>query len=549
MTIFPPSSPAESTSKESASLESSYNTTPYSINAFPQTTPNRLAVIAALFGLASPKPEKCRVLELGCAAGGNLIPMALIHPQSAFTGIDLSERQIADGRKVIQQLQLPNLHLHHKSILDITPEFGQFDYILAHGVYSWVPPEVQSKIVDICKRNLSPSGVAYVSYNTYPGWHARAAIREMLWYHTEHLESPDARIAAARQLLAFLTQSIPATETAYSILLRQELALLQRTPDTYLLHEHLEQFNEPLYFHQFIARAAERNLQYLGEANLGAMIPANFGAEAESTLRALSPDLLHMEQYMDFLRNRMFRQTLLCHDNLSLDHSLRPELLRQFHIASPAKPDGSSLSLHDETAQTFCMAGGGGHPKLTTRDPLMKAALFHLSQIYPASMPYKKLVIEAQSILEKQTESGAAAGGRNSGSGHMETSLKELPTRLLNAHLSNLVELTLTPPAFTVTLSSHPIASPYARLRAAANEKITNLRLETVQLTEPSRLLLTHLDGLHDRAALARVIENYLQSHPPTEALPNPELSRRERAARYISEALPLFAKSALLVS
>src|SRR4029434_7471331 len=122
---------------------------------------------------------------------------------------------------------------------------GFFDYILCHGVYSWVPPEVQDKILRICSKHLAPQGVAYISYNCYPGWHARGAIREMLWYHTEQYDDPHVRVRADRGPRAFLARAPPSAGGAYSSLIRHELALLMRTPDTYLLHEHLEECNEP----------------------------------------------------------------------------------------------------------------------------------------------------------------------------------------------------------------------------------------------------------------------------------------------------------------
>ena len=239
---------------------------PYSVCAFAQTRPDRLAATAALFGMTPARPDGCRVLELGAASGGNLIPMALSWPGSQFVGVDFSQRQVDDGQKIIRGLNLSNVKLACQSILDVPRDLGMFDYILCHGVYSWVPPDVQNKILEICRDHLQPQGVAYVSYNTFPGWHSRAAIREMLCYHTEQFDNPSERIREARAMLTFLVRSVGTGGSGFSALIRQEMAVLLATPDTYLLHEHLEEYNEPLYFHQFIDRAAEKDLQYLGEA-------------------------------------------------------------------------------------------------------------------------------------------------------------------------------------------------------------------------------------------------------------------------------------------
>src|SRR5262245_55529309 len=154
-------------------VKNSYDEVPYESHPFAQTHPDHLATVATLFGMRPAPVARCRVPELGCASGGNLIPMAEQLPQSQFLGVDLSARQVDDGRRVLGPLGLTNVELRHASILDVDDGYGPFDYVLCHGVYSWVPPAVQDKILDVCAHNLAPQGVGYISYNTYPGWHMR----------------------------------------------------------------------------------------------------------------------------------------------------------------------------------------------------------------------------------------------------------------------------------------------------------------------------------------------------------------------------------------
>jgi methyltransferase-like protein/SAM-dependent methyltransferase len=499
----------------------SYDAVPYSVCAFPQTRPDRLAAIATLFGMDPAPPDRCRVLELGCASGGNLIPMGLSWPGSRFVGIDLSERQIRDGQRIAGELDLSNVDLKCLSILDVSRELGMFDYILCHGVYSWVPREVQDKILQICHDHLHPSGVAYVSYNTFPGWHARAAIREMLCYHTERFDDPSDRIREARGLLTFLVRSVGSHDAAFDSMIRQELAVLAATPDTYLLHEHLEDYNEPLYFHQFVDRAAAKDLQYLGEAQIAIMLASRLGPEIEKTLRHISPDLLQMEQYMDFLRNRMFRQTLLCHDSVALDHALRPEAAQRMWIASAAKPVSDQPDLQSDAPEQFS-TGDPRNATLTTRDPLMKAAMTHLSRIWPESIAYNDLL--------------AAAEGDAIASEHS----RQLATRLLHCYTSGLVEFSLSPPRFVARVSDRPLASPYARWRAREGQKVVNMRLESIVLTEPARLVLQHLDGQHDRAALIALVQASVDEQTANET--------SAKAEQVVDQLLQSFARGALMV-
>jgi cyclopropane fatty-acyl-phospholipid synthase-like methyltransferase len=152
---------------------SSYDEVPYSSYPYARTQPDRLCTLGRLFGLVPAEPSQCRVLELGCASGGNLVPMAERAPESRFVGVDLSARQIADGQRMIDALGLSNVELRHGDIAAVDASWGEFDYVICHGVYSWVPPHVQERILAICSEQLAPRGIGYVSYNTYPGWHVR----------------------------------------------------------------------------------------------------------------------------------------------------------------------------------------------------------------------------------------------------------------------------------------------------------------------------------------------------------------------------------------
>jgi methyltransferase-like protein/predicted O-methyltransferase YrrM len=472
----------------------SYDAVPYSVSAFAQTHPDHLATVATLFGMRPAPANGCRVLELGCALGGNLIPMALASPESRYVGIDLSPRQIAEGRKMVGELGLRNIELKAMSILDIDDALGPFDYILTHGVYSWVPPTVQEKILEISRRNLSPQGVAYVSYNALPGWHARGAVREMLWYHTASLSDPADRVKAARGLLAFLTTAMPEHLAGYGALVRQELEVLTKTPDSYLLHEHLEEYNEPLYFHQFADRAARAGLQYLGEAQISTMFAGRFGPETERVLRQISVDLLHMEQYMDFLRNRMFRQTLLCHADVKLDHALRPESVMRLRAASRAKPVANGYDVRSSEPAQFRAAPDG--PTLTTREPLMKAAMLCLAGAWPLAVRFDELLAAAREQSGTIDEDGA-----------QQATL--LAARLLNCFSTGLVEFSIAPPPYIVHPGDRPVASPYARLRAAHSPRVVNMRLESTDLADRPREILRLLDGHHDRAELLDVVRSW----------------------------------------
>ena len=250
---------------------SSYDELPYVRRAFPQTHPDRLAVAATLFGLEPRPPQRCRVLELGCAAGATLIPFAYYLPESEFVGVDLSRRQIAVGQAFVASLGLTNIRLHAMNIRDVPPAWGTFDYVICHGVYSWVPREVQDCILALCACHLAPHGMAFVSYNTLPGWQLGAGLREVSLLRVGGLNDLHERLQAARAFWGRIPHDLAQLRSPVREALGAYLDQLADQPDGYVSHELLEDANEPIYFHEFMDRAARHGLQFLAEAAVSQM--------------------------------------------------------------------------------------------------------------------------------------------------------------------------------------------------------------------------------------------------------------------------------------
>jgi methyltransferase-like protein/SAM-dependent methyltransferase len=468
----------------------SYDEVPYDSNPFAQTHPSRLAVVATLFGLSPPPAERCRVLELGCASGGNLLPMAESLPESEFVGVDLSARQIEGGQRLARAAGLANVTLRHASIADVGDSYGTFDYVICHGVFSWVPRDVQEKVFEVCARRLAPNGVAYVSYNTYPGWHMRGMVRDMLRYHALQFDTPGQRVAQARALLEFLAQSAKQDAGAYGTLLRTELELLRNQSDRYLYHEQLEEVNEPLYFHQFAARAGARGLRYLGEARVSTMMTGNFGPDVQKALAELASDPIRTEQYLDFVRNRTFRETLLVREGQSPDWTIAPERLAGLHVAMLAKAVGAPVDPASPAPARFQSASGMA---VATTQPLSKAAMLLLAEASPGTLPFAELL------------SGAAA---KLGRAPTREDATSLALGLLSAFVSSdVIELHAAPVRFARAPGERPAALAHARAAAAEGQAVVaNRRHEAVRPDDFARQLLPLLDGTRDRAALVEAL-------------------------------------------
>jgi methyltransferase-like protein/SAM-dependent methyltransferase len=471
----------------------SYDDVPYLSKPFHYTHPDSMATVAMLRGIEPAAVQRCRVLEIGCAGGGNLIPMAEGLPDSQFIGIDLSPRQIEAGQKVIDALSLKNIALRAMSLMDVGEDFGQFDYIVCHGVYSWVPPEVQRTILAICSKNLAPNGVAYVSYNTYPGWHLRQVVREMMLFHVQGIADPHQSVREAVAFLQTLIQSSGDGQTTYGQLLRDEMEILQQTGEHYIFHEHLEAVNEPLYFHQFIGRAAEHGLQYLGEAQVDATAARIMSGPQRQWLASLPDDVIRREQYLDFMSSRKFRWTLLCHEDLNVHHTPSPKALERMSLTAYLRtttPDAGVSSMEPMTFVTPRKV------ELTTNNPLVKSAFATLARAKPAAIPFGQLCEDVQRLARGSSEPMSTEDRTN------------LAAAMLQCYQSGVIELHVHVPESLMQASERPKVTPLARLMAAEEPRVTNRRHRIVEFTPFDVVVVRHLDGTRDRAALLTIVKD-----------------------------------------
>jgi methyltransferase-like protein len=510
--------------------QDSYDQIPYPSVALRQTHPDSVAAVATLFGMRPADTSACRVLEIGCADATNLIPMACDLPGSEFVGIDLSALHIERGQQAARDLGLRNLALRQANIMDVdvAAELGHFDYIIVYGVYSWVPPAVQDKILDVCGSALNAQGVAFVSYNTYPGWHMRGAVRDMLLYHTRDFTDLQQRIDQARAILRFLAESTPAIvnrlpeNKAYGLVLESEHERMLKQSDSYMLHEMLEECNDPLYFYQFAERAGRHGLQYLSEIEVSTMLPNGFPQQVADTVGRIGTSVIATEQYLDFLRNRMFRQTLLCRQDACLDRTLNSERLYNYHVASPMLPLSPQTSVRSDANEKFRSPKGS---VVSSTSPLNKAAMLRLSESWPLPIRFEQLLAETREIAGSTASAGDDA--------------QTLGDMLLRAYLIDLVEIQLNAPRFVTGVSERPCSSPFARRQARLIGQVANQRHENFELDQVGRQLFPLLDGQHDRAALIGAAMSWGEGAPADETT----------AAGVVDEKLREYARAALLVA
>jgi methyltransferase-like protein/ubiquinone/menaquinone biosynthesis C-methylase UbiE len=515
-----------------------YDQIPYPNLSYTSTHPDRLASLALLLGMRPAPVTGCRVLELGCAGGGNLIPMADALRQSKFTGVDYSGRQIAAAQATAAQLGLTNVSFHALDISELEPSFGQFDYVVAHGVYSWVTEAVRDRLLAICRANLAPNGVAYVSYNTYPGWHMLAMVRDMMRYHTRHITDPISQANEAGHLVNFLVRAIGADESAYAAFLSsyhkglfEKLDQQGDQGESLLLHDELEVDNTPVYFYEFMEHAGRHGLQFLAEADFSLSLPRRLPADVLEEFRQMAGSVIETEQYLDFLRNQTFRRTLLCHQEVELERAIRPDatFLSSFSFDSRSRPVAEEVDLLTAARADF-RAGDGA--VLTTDHPVSKAALCHLSATSPQVCAFDDLL---------QVAIAQVYGGALPGTSRRVQDAQVLALNLLKgySYSRHLVGLHAYQPQFSLDVSDRPQAPPSARFYAQQGAQVTNLRHERVSLDKPARLLLPLLDGRHRHADLIEHLAGEMTAVDDSAT----------HAARIVDATLEWLAGAALLCS
>jgi SAM-dependent methyltransferase len=436
-----------------------YDEVRYSNFPYAQTHPDRLATVGALHGLSTPDPSTARVLEFGCGAGGNLLAMAVATPGISAIGIDLAAAPIAEGRATIEAVGIDNVDLRQGDISDRRGgELGDFDFIVAHGVYAWIPEHVRDHLLEAIHSHLAPDGLAYLSYNANPGGYMRAALRDAgLWYAGD-ASGPLEVADRAQELYRFVWENRAGAKDWWGGLLESQLESLADGPTHRLVHDELSEFWSPVWFSDFTRRAAEAGLAYVGDADLATMLPNRIPPGVVGDLEAFAGgDRIVLEQLTDILRCVFFRMSVVCRDSRTPADTPALDALRALHFAARTGERGGETP--------------GG---------LLGSTVALLRSRAPDTVSFSEL-------------RAATAADPD-----------ELCEALREAFLAELVMPHRAPlHAVSVAGVERPLASRLARWQARTGEEVTSMAYTTVRMEEPAaRVLLTLLDGTRDRDAI-----------------------------------------------
>ncbi len=461
----------------------SYDELPYDSLPLPETQPDFLAAVARLHGFDAPDPSHARILELGCAQGGNLIPLAWRWPESDCVGVELSRVQAQAGADFIHRLGLPNVRILHGDLAALPDDLGEFDIIIAHGVFSWVPPAVRQALLDVCRRHLSPHGMAYISFNVAAGWHALQPLRTALIERTStDLSAPERH----RQALRVLDQL--QAEWSDPFLLK-EIAYLKTAAPSYLFHEYLAEFNVPMGFGEFAAQLDAHGLRYVGEAG-----PRRAVVELEDAWGLMPEGMAgrwrDAEAALDDALAIRFRRALVARGDAPCAQPPQAETLRGLAFHADLRSD-EEIDLETSVEQRFLNPAGNSFPVAL---PAMKAAVMALSAAYPGALGYAALLSAASQVL---AEYGAGA----------EVEEAAFRDALFQLVLLHGVMPTVAAGSFAVEPGERPAANTLARQQASTpGWVVSGARHVAMDLDPAGRMLLGMLDGTRSIDEIASVM-------------------------------------------
>lgn len=496
-----------------------------------------LEVTASLFGLNPANIKKCRVLEIGCADGTNLLPFAVEFPDSTFVGVDLAAEQIRKAAELAQCLHLQNVEFHAANVTDsdLLNLTVPFDYILVPGVFSWITDSERQSLLQVLQKHLAPTGVAAVSFNVLPGWNFREPLREFIRRHVKQFADPVRQVQEARLAVRFLAKA-STQDSVHRKLYSEVHRIFATASDHYIFHDYISDRNQPFYFSSFVDMLTDHQLQFVAECDFCHNVGLGLNSEAKQAAD-LSP-ILDREQLIDFVANTAYRRTMVSHQSAAVTRRLNHSSMTGLHLALAEKISELPSNLADTDPWQLDYQNG----TLTTTEPLGKAAIQLLNGAWPLTRTVDQLYQDACRLLPEHLHVPAADSNLTSGS-------QVLAQSMLAAFAAGFVQVFKTPPnaarwpplsassmapttvpsaaslsqgepaetkdeTQTTSASSKPQTSRLLRLQAERGGRLVNLWHQNIGDLQPDELfVLSRLDGSRDLSVLAADLQQFFRAN------------------------------------
>jgi len=423
--------------------------------------------------------------ELGCGDGANLLPMAFYHPDSTFIGIDNAESGLSRARECAAQIGLHNIQFMQKDICEMEQaEIVQCDYIIAHGLYSWVSDDIREAILQFCRNGLSTTGLAFISYNAQPGWASRGLVRDILLRSASVQQAAiEDKASKAIEVASELLQAMPSRDYAYAVLLAEELERVRDGKPFYVYHEYLEEFNQGFWLRDFIERARQNNLNYVCDAQFSQW-EGQVPKELRRSLSQADLDPVEQEETADLLCNRYFHASILCPSDelgdVPVESMSHPQILKQVSIASSLRADSDPFDLTEGVVELFT----GSHGQEITLDAsITKAAVVLLASQWPIGMQLNNLFQQTTRLLSEH------------GHNVLEDAQSQLTEELIMLFESGVIDLRLQQPDYNRDLPEYPKLHALARYEIGHRDALSTPYHLPISLNDQFLEVVRVMDG------------------------------------------------------
>jgi len=516
-----------------------YNDIFFESRPSPERHVHRLSTLAFLNGLETPPALRSRVLEVGCSTGANLIPMACALPEASFVGLDISSAQIKIASRHADSLNLKNIKFIEGDVRQEESLDGPFDYVICHGMLTWVDPGIQDHLLKFIARYLSPDGVCYLSFNSLPGWRNRHTVWNAVASVRAMKCPPQEKIERAKAIIRAMSAVLVDAHRPYGMQLKEELERNLERSNAFFAHEILNPFCSALTLPELKAKLKIYGLSYLCDANalrspgLWSEFP-----ELDDELKKEFPDPataeIDTEHIADFLFPQSFRGAVVSLKKASPRLKQNPEIIENLFICSPLVPLDVQPDIFSTKAVTFCAPS---EQTSEQSDPLVKSALLVLRSTWPTPIHFRELYKSALELVGLKAD---------------KDQLALLRLTLIHYFQGNHLELYREAYRTGNRSADYPEIFPFARLQSGKQEWVTTLRHETMPVDIFDRHLMPIINGENTLTSILEKMLSYTESgalqaqsqgekvSSPDEVLEVLKDEIQQRLEKYIEQALLL---------
>ncbi|MCB0317736.1 MAG: class I SAM-dependent methyltransferase [Bdellovibrionales bacterium] len=500
----------------------------------PEKHPSRIGAIAKIMGLEAKPIEESRILEIACGAGENLLPIACVYPNAEFLGLDSADKLLKEAKLVAEELKLKNVSFKNYEIGKTKEDFGKFDYIICYGMFSWVAEEIQKSLIQFVKNSLADNGLACISYNSLPGWNLRSSLRDVCKIYDKNSRLPEERIENVKKLLNSLKDLQVDDYSPYGQQLREQLEFLDTQSSGFIFHELLGDQVSATSIDQFSRLIEAESMYFNGDARLSRMrflsLSDQQSQESIKHIDVKNLTLSELESLADVVNPLSFRTTVFSKNKTK---TIDINAISKLYLSSPLVPLSKNPDITGTGAEEFIDAR-----EYTEKEtnPLMKACLIFLKDIWPESVALKDLINLAANRFNLDTDTASTEYVRE---------------RFLALGCMGMADFFLSEPKCLKHAGEFPIAHPYARFQSKETKKVTNYRHEYSLLDDFQRIMINFMDGTRDIPALQSAmvkafIDGKLNISEDGKPLKNP-LQAEELVREQTINALRMLSESALL--